>query len=420
MEGTPKGLPQGRFSYHQEIELEIENLTHLGQGVGSYQGWLARVPFTLPGERVRARVYRNRADYADADLIEVARSSPHRASPACKLFGKCGGCQYQHLIYVEQLRLKTLQVQALADEVLGDPHRVEPAIGSPRPYGYRSKLTPHFQKPRRGRDLKIGFLEVGRRSRLVDVEQCPIATENINAALPEARETVRANAGKYKKGGTLLLREVEEGVVTDHRAIVTEVAGDLKFRFKASEFFQNNPFLLPQLIQHVCHQARGKGLRYLIDAYCGSGLFALSVGRHFEEAVGIEISEQAVAYARNNARLNGLEGCKFQVGDAARVFQGVGFPPGETVVVIDPPRKGCSSEFLQQLFAYGPARVIYVSCHPATQMRDLRAFLEAGFRISRLQPIDMFPQTRHIENIATLQTRGAERRTDLGRPIIGK
>ena len=403
MAEPPRGIPQEKFSYHQEIELEIENLTHLGQGVGRFDGWPVRTPFALPGERIRARVYRNRADYSDADLIEVLRPSPHRVRPACKLFGKCGGCQYQHLAYEQQLKRKTRQVQELADEVLKGAHRVEVAIGSPHPYGYRSKLTPHFQKPRRGRELKIGFLQVGRRSRLVDVEQCPIATEKINTALPEVRKTILANSGHYKNGATLLLRETEEGVATDHRAIVTEVVGDLKFRFKASEFFQNNPVLLPQLIDHVSRQARGKGLRYLIDTYCGSGLFALSVGRHFEGAVGVEISEKAVAHARKNAQLNGLEDCKFQVGDAAQIFHRVEFPAGEAVVVIDPPRKGCSPGFLKQLFAFGPARVIYVSCHPTTQMRDLCAFLQSGYRICRLQPIDLFPQTRHIENIATLQ-----------------
>ena len=406
MAGPPRGLPQERFSYHQEIELEIENLTHLGQGIGRLDGWPVRVPFSLPGERVRARVYRNRADYSDADLMEVLRPSPHRVGPSCTLFGKCGGCQYQHLAYERQLQRKTRQVQELADEALNGTHRVEPAIGSPRPYGYRSKLTPHFHKPRRGRELKIGFLQVGRRSRLVDVEQCPIATAKINAALPEVRESVLANPRNYKNGATLLLREVEEGVATDPRTIVTEVVGDLKFRFKASEFFQNNPFLLPQLVEHVSRQARSQGLRYLIDAYCGSGLFALSVGRHFEGAVGVEISEKAVGYARNNAQLNGLEGCKFQVGDAAQIFHQVEFPAVETVVVIDPPRKGCSPGFLKQLFAFGPARVIYVSCHPATQMRDLGAFQQSGYRICRLQPIDLFPQTRHIENIATLQKIG--------------
>ena len=119
--------------------------------------------------------------------------------------------------------------------------------------------------------------------------------------------------------------------------------------------------------------------------------------------MGIEISEKSVEYARNNAELNGLENCSFQVGDAANLFAEVTYPAEESVVVVDPPRKGCSEEFLQQLFAFGPTRVVYVSCDPATQMRDLAKFLEAGYQITKLQPFDLFPQTRHIENVATLE-----------------
>jgi len=131
-------------------------------------------------------------------------------------------------------------------------------------------------------------------------------------------------------------------------------------------------------------------------------LFALYAGRHFEKAVGIEISEKSVEYASNNAQLNGLGNCEFQAGDAAKLFVDVEFLGSETVVIVDPPRKGCSQEFLDQLFSYAPARVVYVSCDPATQMRDLVRFLEAGYTLERLQPFDLFPQTRHIENVATL------------------
>ncbi len=419
MARAPRGFREGRFHYHEEVELVIENLTNLGQGVGRIEGWVIMVPFALPGERIRARVYRNHANYSDADLVEVLHPSMYRVDPVCKLFGKCGGCQYQNLQYDEQLKFKTRHVQELADRQLKGRYEVAPAIGSPRSYGYRSKLTPHFQRPRQGRDLAIGFLQTGRRNHLVDVEQCPIATEKINAVLPEVREKVFANSAKYKHGATLLLRDVEEGVVNDHRAMVTEVVEDLTFRFKASEFFQNNPFILPLLAEHVLKQAQGKGARYLIDAYCGSGLFALYAGRHFECAVGIEISQKSVEYARNNTELNGLKNCEFQVGDAAHIFDRVEFSPGETVLVLDPPRKGCSPRFLEQLFAFGPARVVYVSCDPATQMRDLREFLQSGYSISLLQPFDLFPQTRHIENIATLD-RISEKIGGRGRRSRGK
>ena len=191
-------------------------------------------------------------------------------------------------------------------------------------------------------------------------------------------------------------------MVTNYKSIVTEVVDDLVFRFKASEFFQNNPFILPILAGHVRDEALAGRGRYLLDAYCGSGLFALYAGRHFERSVGIEISEQSVEYAGNNAQLNGIDNCEFQVGDVVDLFARVEFPGDDTVVIVDPPRKGCSVEFLDQLFTYSPARVIYVSCDPATQMRDLSQFLVAGYQISKLQPFDLFPQTRHIENVATL------------------
>lgn len=402
MARAPRGFREGKFQYHEEVEVVIDNLTNLGLGVGRVDGWVLMVPFALPGERVRVRIYRNHANYSDADLVEILEASPDRVEPTCKLFGTCGGCQYQNLNYEEQLRFKTRQVQELVDKNLRGDFSVEPAIGSPVTYGYRSKLTPHFEKPREGKDFRIGFLEVGRRNRLVDVEQCPIATDAINQALPKARKEVFRNFKNYRNGATILLRDVQEGVITDYRAIVTEVVDDLVFRFKASEFFQNNPFILPKLAQHVLEQAHRAGVNYLLDAYCGSGLFALYAGRHFERAIGIEISEKSVEYASNNARLNGIENCEFRAGDAAALFEGVEFPGPETVVVVDPPRKGCSQEFLDQLFAYGPVRVVYVSCDPATQMRDLVKFLGAGYSIEKLQPFDLFPQTRHIENVATL------------------
>ncbi|MCZ6675222.1 MAG: class I SAM-dependent RNA methyltransferase [Verrucomicrobia bacterium] len=402
MAKAPRGFREGKFDYHEEVDVVIDNLTNLGQGVGRIDGWVVMVPFALPGERVRARVYRNHANYSDADLVEVLEPSPDRVEPRCKLFGLCGGCQYQNLNYESQLTYKSRQVQELVDRQLEGNYPVQPAIGSPQPYGYRSKLTPHFQKPREGRDFRIGFLEAGRRNRLVDVEQCPIATKGINEALPKTRQTVFDNTRNYKNGATVLLRDVEEGVITDYQAIVTEVVGDLVFRFKASEFFQNNPFILPLLADYVLEQAKEAGVRYFLDTYCGSGLFALSAGRYFDQAVGIEISEKSVEYARNNAELNGLANCEFQVGDAAHLFELVQFSAHETVVVVDPPRKGCSDEFLNQLFTYGPVRVVYVSCDPATQMRDLSKFIEAGYEITKLQPFDLFPQTRHIENVATL------------------
>ncbi|MCH8473901.1 MAG: class I SAM-dependent RNA methyltransferase [Opitutales bacterium] len=384
------------------MELEITSLTNQGQGVGRLDNWVVMIPFTIPGERVKARIFRNHKNYSEADLVEVLEASPHRVSPKCPLFGECGGCQYQHVEYGEQLQWKKRQVKELFAHMADLEVEVEEAVPSPRLYGYRSKITPHYRKPRDGTIESIGFLRPGRRNAVIDVPQCPLATEAINDKLPSLRESLRAKAGELKKGGTLLLREGLDGVETNPRKIIREKVGDLLFHFPAGEFFQNNPYILPQMVQHVVEQAGGQDINYLLDAYCGSGLFALSAASKFQEVEGVEISEASIRWARENAKRNEIKNVRLTVGDASEIFAQTAFLPEKTTVVIDPPRKGSTPEFLQQLLNFRPQRVVYVSCNPATQIRDLKQLNEGGYKLSRLQPFDLFPQTKHLECVATL------------------
>jgi 23S rRNA (uracil1939-C5)-methyltransferase/tRNA (uracil-5-)-methyltransferase len=402
------------FAYHQEIELEIATLTNLGSGLGRLaleggaqgEGWVVMVPFTLPGERVRARVFRNHKNFSEADLVEVLTPSLHRVTPQCPLFGRCGGCQYQHLSYASQLEWKRRQVAELLQHMAGiADFPVAATVASPREYHYRSKITPHFNPPRDSAPMPIGFLRQGTRFDIVDVPQCPIATEAINVRLGAVREAVHAKQSEYKRGATLLLREASGVVTTDYDAVITETVGELKLHFLARDFFQNNPFILPVFTRYVRGQAAAGGARFLVDAYCGSGLFALSAASAFQHVTGIEISESSVRFARENAAANGINNATFTAGDAAAIFAGLDpvFRADDTVVVIDPPRKGCDESFLQQLFVFRPKSVVYVSCDPATQMRDLRHFLTAGYTLKAAQPFDLFPQTRHLECVLTLQ-----------------
>ncbi|WP_044892143.1 class I SAM-dependent RNA methyltransferase [Opitutus terrae] len=471
------------FAYHQEIELEISTLTNLGSGLGRVPltgsqlstlgsqltaqpvaGWVVMVPFTLPGERVRARVFRNHKNFSEADLVSVLTPSPHRVMPGCPLFGRCGGCQYQHLAYAEQLAWKRRQVAELLQHLGGVEFAVSPVIPSPREYGYRSKITPHFAAPKAARtiaagstpaaqessvpaavstpdgpgearassaavpDWPIGFLRQGTRFDIIDVPRCPIATDAINTRLAEVRAELRTQRDRYTRGATLLLRDAGGRVTTDYDAVVTEEIGvvglddagaekpgltspapsnragaPLRLHFLARDFFQNNPFILPAFTSYVREQAAASGARFLVDAYCGSGLFALASASAFERVAGVEISESSVRFARENAAANGITNASFLAADAAAIFAGLAFPAAESVVVIDPPRKGCDREFLQQLFAFGPRAVVYVSCDPATQMRDLRDFLAAGYELIAVQPFDLFPQTRHLECVITLR-----------------
>ena len=188
----------------------------------------------------------------------------------------------------------------------------------------------------------------------------------------------------------------------DNNAIVTEIVGGISYQFCAGEFFQNNPYILPELIEYVVEEAEGN--RNLVDAYCGVGVFALAAARKFERVAGVEISSKAIVCANVNAQVNGIDNCEFLIGKAETIFEDVSkrFSGSETSMVIDPPRAGCDNAFLEQLVSFGPNKLVYVSCGPDTQARDLSYLIANGYEIKRLQPFDLFPQTRHIENVATL------------------
>lgn len=402
MDTPPRRFVPHPFAYHEEIELTIDALSNQGDGVGRVDGWVVFVPFTLPGERVRARIYRNEKNCSHADLVEVLTPSPDRVAPQCPVFGYCGGCQYQHLSYDAQLAWKTEQVADLLRLQAGLHQAVNPAIPSPKLYAYRSKITPHFHKPKEAKMGNIGFLRAGSRSEVCDVRTCPIAMEPINEALPALRRQVQQAAAAYKRGATLLMRVSEGAVLTNPHAVCAEQVGELTFHFLAGDFFQNNPSILPAFTGYVAQQASECGARYLVDAYCGCGLFALSLASKFEQVMGVEVSESSADWARSNAAANGITHATFLAASAEAIFEQVTFPAQETAVVIDPPRKGCDMLFLRQLFAFGPKRVVYVSCNPATHVRDLAAFAEAGYAIRAVQPFDLFPQTKHLECVTTL------------------
>ena len=333
--------------------------------------------------------------------LAATPADDRRAVPACALYGECGGCQYQDLHYDDQLALKTSTVRELFGGIGGGDVDVGACVASPAPYGYRSKLTPHFARPRPDRPRNIGFLRAGRRETL-DVPTCPIATPAVNARLAELRDEVLERWASYRKGATLLVREASSGVTTDPRAVITETVGDLSLQFLAGDFFQNNPFLLPRLVAHVADEAAAGGARFLVDAYCGSGLLGLAAAPRFERVLGVEVSDSAVKWARANAARNARTNCDFIAADASTVFAAVPFAAADTAVIVDPPRKGCGDDFLRQLVAFAPRTIVYVSCNPETQVRDIAVLRVAGYTCARALPFDMFPQTRHVEVVATL------------------
>jgi 23S rRNA (uracil1939-C5)-methyltransferase/tRNA (uracil-5-)-methyltransferase len=269
----------------------------------------------------------------------------------------------------------------------------------------------------------------------LDVENCVIATRPINNKLVLLRKELQEKAlsGKLKRpsrGATLLLRHHEEDeVTTDPNQLVSTTVNNLKFSFLAGSFFQNNPFVLPLMVQHVVDGAAfsksGRRMTHLIDCYCGSGLFCISASHLFETCVGIEVNEKAIEEARCNGKLNNIENCSFIAASAEAIFESNDlipwrncdekgetkllcvrdFPRETTVVVLDPPRKGCSPEFLEQLYKFEPQRVVYMSCDPSTQARDANGLVSNGYEIVSVQPFDLFPQTRHVECLIIFERR---------------
>ncbi|OSD05724.1 S-adenosyl-L-methionine-dependent methyltransferase [Trametes coccinea BRFM310] len=462
------------FEQSQELELTVSCISpstgnSLSIASANDRRWVIVTPLSLPGERIRVRVYRHSQLHSHADLLEVIEPNPEWRDMSlvqCKYFGKCAGCQYQMLSYEKQLDLKRQTVVEAYKNYSNIPSDLIPpigdTIGSPLQYGYRTKLTPHFQRPpfsfqkaqKRGDApavegkpewLKIGFHVVGTRQ-VMDIEECPIATPVINKGLVPVRQNVIDNITKYKNGATLLLRDslrpgssgdtdfpattsiaAEDGehvCVTDQKATVRERVGDMLFEYTAGTFFQNNNSALVPLTTYARDAIfppdasfSAEKPTHLVDAYCGSGLFSIMLAPHFTRVAGIELSAESIRAAERNAALNALPASQisFMAGDAANIFDTVqDFPRARTALVIDPPRKGTDERFIDQMLAFGAGTVVYVSCNVHTQARDVGMILRKSeerakegvgkkYVLESLRGLDLFPQTAHVEAIAVLR-----------------
>ncbi|KAJ4307209.1 tRNA(m5U54)methyltransferase [Collariella sp. IMI 366227] len=478
----PASLPELRT----EVELEVLELSSTGDGLAKQKGsdHIYVVPFSIPGDTVKAKVYRHNLDegWSAADFISVVKPSPLRDDTRvqCPYFAKCSGCQFQMVDYDEQLRIKkNVVVKAYRNFSQLAPELVPgilDTIGSPLQYGYRTKLTPHFDQPkgnpRRGFKKPhssmpaFGFTPKSTRD-VLDIEDCPIATEAVRKGLATERARLAVEYGKYTKGATILLRESTQRFakaspdatpslpdnipasailqetdthidiktcITDQNATSTEYIDSFVFQNPAGSFFQNNNSILSPFTAYIRSHLlppnpspTAKPIRYLIDAYSGSGLFTITQSSLFPGgSIGIDIAEKSILYARTNAGLNNLskEQCRFIAADAPELFKSVSaYDPDETVVVLDPPRKGCDASFLRQLLEYAPRRVVYVSCNVHTQARDVGVLVtgeveglgvekkegEEGeekkkvrYEIESIRGFDFFPQTAHVEGVAVL------------------
>jgi 23S rRNA (uracil1939-C5)-methyltransferase/tRNA (uracil-5-)-methyltransferase len=228
----------------------------------------------------------------------------------------------------------------------------------------------------------------------LDVPACPIATPAVNARLAELRADVLARWSGYRRGATLLVREASSGVTVDPRDVVTEQVGDLSLRFLAGDFFQNNPFLLPRLVAHVARERRPAARASSSTPTAAAACWGWRRRRISNACSASRSAPAPVSWARENAARNARANCEYLAADASAVFAAIPFAGADAAVIVDPPRKGCGDAFLAQLAAFAPRTIVYVSCNPETQARDVAVAGRAGYTCLRVQPFDMFPQTR--------------------------
>ena len=428
------------------VEVEVDSLAFGGRGVARADGFVVFVSGGLPGDRVRAEVTKAKKRFAEARTVELLRAGADRIPDLCTHGGEpCPGAPWQGLPYERQLAIKAEQV----DEALRrigdlDGFELEEIVGAEQQWRYRNKLEYSFGEE--GGEPILGFHARGRWDLVVDVEDCHLASEAGNAARNEIREWARAESvpafDRRAKHGVLRNLVVREGrrtgqiqtrLVTAQRSfpkppvdlhtVVADDSGDsegptgvlgeeylaeelcgLKWKISPGAFFQTNTEMAERLYAVAAEFAGLTGTEKVFDLFCGIGTIGLTLAARAGEVWGVEIVPEAIEDAERNAKLNGIGNAHFL---AANVRTGVrpllvqaGKPD---VVVVDPPRAGLSQKMIRRVIECEAKKVVYVSCNPTTLAPNAAQLVEAGYRLTRVRPVDMFPQTPHIECVALLE-----------------
>jgi len=446
------------------VEVSFDALAYGGEAIARHEGFVLFTKYAAPGDRAKVRVTKSKSSFGEADLVEVTVPAPERVPAPCSVFGACGGCVWQHLPIEVQQHWKE---QAVRDSLRPLPNAAEipvrPLIGSPAAWHYRNKVEFTFQRHADG-TLVGGYHRPGDWRQILDVEKCWIAPEGFSRVLRAAvAEGERQHAGAWDPRdhcGTLrqlvLRHSVHEdkilamlmtgdrnvdfdafakalmaaeprlaGVawglnagqsdvaraseILDQRGEATfeERLGDLRFRISLASFFQTNTRGAQRLYQVAKDALELTGSERLFDAYCGTGTIGIFCADQCREIYGIDIVQEAIWDARENASRNGVKNATFLAGDMRLTLPTMlnAIEGRIDRLVVDPPRGGMDKRALEQLLALRAPRMVYVSCNPSTMARDLQQALQAGYSIDEVTPVDMFPQTYHVECVAKLTMR---------------
>lgn len=441
----------------QELELKIDSLAYGGNGVARLNGFVVFVRRGLPGDTVRARVTKVKRSHAEAIAVEVLEPGADRVEAPCVHYPACGGCRFQDLAYERQLEAKAGQVADALARIGGFADlELEPAVPAESIFHYRNKLEYSFTETPDG--VGLGLHRAGRWDEVLDIEKCWLTTDVGNAIRNAVRDWARAEGltvyDQTTHEGYLRHLVVREGrntgqalvvlvtapgrldaeerlvgtlqrfpevrsiyhAVNDRPAEVTNVPGKLlsgadaieeeilglRFRVRPNAFLQTNTAMAEVLYSLALEYAGLTGEETVFDLYCGTGTIALSMAREALTIWGVEVSEESVACAIENAELNGITNTAFFAGEVGDSIEELHERAGKPdVVVVDPPRAGLSAKALRRIARLEPARIVYVSCNPTTLAGNAKGLVgEHGYRLERARPVDMFPHTPHIETVA--------------------
>jgi 23S rRNA (uracil1939-C5)-methyltransferase len=412
------------------IELSIEKLLYQGSALSHYGSMACFINDVIPGEIVRAQVAEVKKQYFLASCIEILKPSPYRRNPQCPLVPECGGCQLQHIEYSHQLYWKAAIIKECLERIGGieNPPVLFP-LPSPSFFHYRCRANVKIVT---GQNPLIGFYRRGTHQ-IIPVKECPLLVPPLNHALTccwrVAEEHPRLFSGASdlhllysstspqvliaaKKGSMAIAQTVlepgdrlsaasfSELRPTSNTIVYEDIMG-ITFRRTSSTFYQINSQQNVAMINLVLNYLAPARKQPILDLYCGCGNFSLFFAREGSAVVGIDANSHAIAEALHNSRVNGLPGCSFLCGKVEQRLQQLASHEF-SAVLLNPSRQGCSTEVLAHVARINPHSVVYVSCNPATLARDLKRLMQYGYRIAAIQPVDMFPQTYHIETVVKL------------------
>jgi 23S rRNA (uracil1939-C5)-methyltransferase len=399
----------------ETFELEIEKLVYGGDGLGRHEGKVVFVPFTAPGDCVEVRPVERKKGFVRAVVTRILKASPERTAPPCPHFGRCGGCQWQHLDYAAQVEAKRRILEEGFHHRFPETRNLQITMAAcPKPYAYRSRGR--VQMRGAGEQTAVGFFRY-RSHDVEDVSSCPLFRTSLNEALSSVRTARRE--GRFGPGdkeleiagaenGAWVCAEAEpeasSGANSLEEVLVRNVGG-FGFAVNASVFFQANDFMLDELTAAVLKRAAGRNSA--LDLYSGVGFFSLPLALRYQEVTAVEshpVAHQLCIRNIAHARLQNVRAVCADVPDWMKAVGSIAAPALD-LILLDPPRSGAGPEVMKCLAEWAPEGILYVSCDPQTLIRDLAMLPARDYRIDGIEGLDLFPQTYHFETVVHLTRR---------------